>query len=223
MAISYSECIHIDIEKGTEGGDTYWIEHPKWAGEEKALCFRNIKTQGVYGRPEDGRCGKAAGWGTEHEGTGACKIHGGNAGRYPSGKFTTPIAVSRLRRRVNEYVEQGEEQLLDLTMELATLRIIFSDLVDKFPNVGDDDYVMAVNRVQGLAQTISTTVDKMSRIQARHTLTAAQVVYIRAAIIDVFTKHIQDPDRRERAIADLMTRLPGGEEAKVPTLLAPGQ
>lgn len=224
MAISYKECLAIDIEKGTEGGDTFWVEHPRWQGDQRAICFRNIKTQGAYGRPEDGRCGKMAGWGTEHEGTGACKIHGGNAGRHATNGVAYPglKTVSRLRKRVDEFV-QNEERLLDLTTELATLRVIFSDTLDAFPDPDDDDYIMAVTRATGLVQTISTTVDKISRIQARDTLTAAQVVYIRAAIIDVFAKHIPDPDRRQRAIADLMSRIPGGEDAKVPTLLASGQ
>jgi len=38
---------------------------------------------GAHGKTDGTPCGKPAGWGTDHNGTGRCKLHGGNT---PSGK-----------------------------------------------------------------------------------------------------------------------------------------
>ena len=54
--------------------------------------------------------------------------------------------------------------------------------------------------------------DKISLIQSRQALTAAQVMYVRAAIVDVFVKHIKDPTDREHAVKDLVFRLGGTDE-----------
>ena len=47
MPVRISEILHKTTEKGTLGGDTYWIEHPNWQGEERALCFRKVSRKNM--------------------------------------------------------------------------------------------------------------------------------------------------------------------------------
>lgn len=68
------------------------------------------------GRADD--CGLAAGWGTEHVGVGACKLHGGNAGApegndnaVTHGAWRDSFVQNHLREDEIERLKQGEELL----------------------------------------------------------------------------------------------------------------
>lgn len=212
------DCISIDVDKGTIGGDTYWVEHPDWAGEQHALCFRRIKEANrTY---DDERCTQAAGYGTDHAGTGACKFHGG-AGITTSlsGNFRHGRGAVQMRKilaeRIDDYVENDSEQLFDLTYELAAMRVMMRELIDRFPNPNDEENYermssIAMQRIMTMIQATGSLVDKISRIESRNTITAAQVLYLRARMADILVKYIPDPDRREHAIQELAHSMPGG-------------
>ena len=78
--------------------------------------------------------------------------------------------------------------------------MMFNDLVDIFPEPGDEEYHFFVGRSLALVQTIGQMVDKISQIESRNTITASQVLYLRARIADLLVKWIPDPDDRDRAI-----------------------
>lgn len=75
-------------------------------------------------------CRKPAGWGTQHAGSGRCKLHGGNAGRPAlSGRY-----IRIQRQRIRELLEgfQGEADPLDLLPEVSLLRALIVDFVERY-------------------------------------------------------------------------------------------
>lgn len=221
--VTKADCAEIRKEIETYGGDTY---HIKLHGEDefKALCFRpsrgkkNARVADEQNRLI--RCGNPAGRNTDHLGYGACSRHGGGgkgqtAGFLESNMKTGKSAVkirSTLRTKIDEYHSLSQGELRDLSLELATAKAIFSELIEDIPAVDDKDFPVAFHRITGLTSTISTLVDKISRIESRDTMTVAQVIYLRAAVSDILMTYITDPEQRELAAKDLVQRVGGGNE-----------
>lgn len=203
------DCTSIEREDGTLGGPTWWVRHPKWADQERAICFRPVKQIPGYEERHGGLCERPAGWNTIHEGEGGCKTHSGNAGRPPIHGDRHTATDGRLRRRVDEYLAKNREQLMDLTFELATARQLFEEFIDTFPQPGSQDYAASASRVLLMIQAIGSLVDKISRIENRNTITAAEVAYLRIIMADILVKWISDPRDREMAVKELMSRMPG--------------
>lgn len=216
--IPESEVLHVTAEKKTLGGDTFWIQHSKWPGEERALCYRKLKYQTIKDReyPADARCSRQAGWNTSHLGEGACKSHGGTDKKVLAGSrngTTGRVLKTQLRRQIDMYIESGDrDSMLDLTYELAAIRVLFQGLIDNFPEPDEKSYTIQVNRAITMIQATGSLVDKISRIQTRSSITAAQVMYLRATVADILAKHIPDITHRERAVKELMVRVGGGED-----------
>lgn len=125
------------------------------------------------------------------------------------------MARRRLEDRIDNFLDD-RENLLDLSQELATARAMFEEFIEKVqPDPDSDDYGIHLARTIKLVSTIGTLVDKISKVQSRNALSAAHVLYVRAAIADLFVKWISDPDDREAAIQDLLFRI-GGDEDKDP-------
>ncbi len=218
MAILKKDCISISYEEGTIGGNTYYVAHPSWEGE-KAICFRLVKD--IPGYKRGGMyCQRQAGHGTDHVGEGACVTHGGTNHLIVKGSGEGGLKHGRrakatrrhLSQRVDDYMQQDHSKLLDLRKELITIRLLFQDIIDMFPDDPESkDYALYTNRVMGMVNAISNLVDRMSRIETRNTITASQVLYIKATVADILMRHITDPRQRDQAVAELMDRLPGGD------------
>lgn len=79
----------------------------------------------------DERCTQAAGWGTDHPGSGRCKLHGG----------ATPIQHGRYSDIEREGLKEAQERFaadpapLDLLPELALMRAITEDLVNRWHEI----------------------------------------------------------------------------------------
>jgi hypothetical protein len=71
------------------------------------------------------------------------------------------------------------------------------------------EYSDAFLKMQQLVGTLGNLAEKMSRIENRNTLTAAQVLYLRATVADLLMKYIQDPYDRDRAAKELASRMGG--------------
>jgi len=193
-------------KKDTTGGSTYFaVLRDK--GKARPTCLRKIHNKDGY------YCERWAGQGTDHVGTGACSKHGGLNDRTAVTRIKTGAnAVStrnRLAADVNSYLGKDRKDLLDLTKEFATLRAVLDEYMDWFPDPTSDNYYFAIDRLQSVVGTLGNLVDKMSKIESRNTLTTAQVLYLRATIVDLFLKYIKDPDERERAVRELATRMGG--------------
>lgn len=206
MAIEKNGARIINVEEGTVGGDTYIIKLP---GErQQALCFRRIhKQKGM-------RCTNVSGYKTDHVGSGACAYHGGNNTKNPritTGRYAASTK-KKLAEQIDDYIELDRDELLDMTQQLAATRAIFDDFLGTYPEPDSDNYGLWFGRFQGIVGTLGTLVDKITKIDARNSLTAAQVLYIRAVLVDIFLKYIDDPNTREKAIRELANRMGGDVE-----------
>ena len=216
MAIEKSRARIVSVDEGTVGGDTYCIKIP---GErEQDLCFRRIHNQ------KGMRCTNVAGYKTNHVGTGACSFHGGNSTKNPN--FTTGRHAKSTRKRldaqIQHYLGKDRGELLDMTYHLAATRAIFDEFLMDFPDPKSDEYGLWFGRFQGIIGTLGTLVEKITKVDARNSLTAAQVLYIRACMVDIFMKYIPEVEMRERAIRDLANRMGGDVEVTMRPSEIPG-
>ena len=148
----------------TTGGTTYYVmDNNKW----KHYCLRPITERGK----EFQFCSRPAGWGTGHVGMGACKNHAGNQpfpiatireGRY-SGVLKRDLGLA-----YREYAQDPD--LLNLTDELALQRALLVEAVKRYDRVKGSN---ALQQVLSTVKDITTTVERIERIQANQTLTVA--------------------------------------------------
>jgi len=205
MGIRKEDCVISKAQQNTAGGTTFYIKLPD-ASKVVALCFRRKRNSNGNG---DIRCTNPAGAGTWHKGTGACKLHGGLAGRPVISGNHAAMTKLRLKEKVEEYLNLDRSKLLDLTKELATARAMFDDFMENFPDPTDEHYGIAFHRFTVVVGTIGNLVEKISKVDSRNTLTAAQVMYLRATITDIMLKYLPDIGVRERAVRELAARLGG--------------
>lgn len=207
MAVDSKLAKVVEIKRGTIGGDTYFVRLPNNGKEPKALCFRKMKNQPTM------RCTHEAGYRTSHLGTGACRFHGG-ADKTPTISTGKNAVMTRLRlsEKIDDYLDKSRDELLDLTQQLAAARAIFDEFIEKFPSPDDEGYGLWFMRFNALISTLGTLVDKISRIDSRNTLTAAQVLYLRATMVDILMKYVPEPDTRERVVKEIAARMGGDME-----------
>lgn len=76
----------------------------------------------------DATCARPAGWGTDHPGTGRCKLHGGLSPA-PTGRYSTVN-----RARVQELLHQfmADPDPLNLLPEAALLRALLTEFIERF-------------------------------------------------------------------------------------------
>jgi len=205
MAAIKADCKVIRIDKGTPGGDTYYVITPG-KDDPRALCYRQIV------KHPDRICTNSAGCETWHYGTGACYRHGGAVPENVhliTGKYSK--MRGRLAERVQEYLKQDRSQLLDLTSELAVTKAVYDEFIENHPDfeTEEDEIGVWLHRFQAITGTLGNLVEKISRVDNRNTLTTAQVIYLRAVICDIVLKYIADPNIRERFAKELASRLGG--------------
>ena len=141
--------------------------------------------------------------------------HGGGSGEatalsnITSGRHS-PATRHRLNDSVQRYLNMDRNKLLDLTDQLAYGKVIFDEFVAKYPSPDDENYGIWLMRFQNMLSVLGNLVEKMSRIDTRNSLTAAQVLYLRATVADILMKYLPDPYDRERAAKELAARM-GGE------------
>lgn len=203
MSVHKDEVKVKEIEEGTPGGKTF---HILFKGDKntRALCFRPIHNTGG-----EMRCEKPAGANTWHLGTGACSLHGGSGGHPVSSGRNAVVSRQRLAGSIQKYLEMERPKLLDLTQELAFTKAVFDEFSENYPDPTAEDYGIYFNRLVTLIGTLGSLVEKISRTDARNTLTAAQVLYLRVAITDILMKYIPEPDKRDRALKELANRMGG--------------
>jgi hypothetical protein len=209
MSVEFSsvKSSNIRVEEGTPGGRTYYVVLPGRDAYEHNICFRRMHKAPTM------RCTNKAGQGTVHVGSGPCKFHGGN--NTPHGIVTgrnAKITRLRLKDSIESYLNTDRASLLDLNYELACAKAIFDEFMSVSPDPRADEYGIFLNRFLTIISSMSNLVDRMSRVENRNTLTAAQVLYLRATVADILMKYVPDPFERERAAKELASRM-GGDMA----------
>ena len=204
MSVEFKNAKVTKVDPESIGGPTYWVKIAGSDNHKKPICFRKMKNQDHL------RCTHPAGYMTDHPGMGACKYHGGAKKRPTISTGVYAVQTKkRLREKIDEYMLKSRDELLDLTEHLAAARAIFDDFIIAFPDTSSEEYGLWFNRFNGILSTIGNLVDKISKIDSRNTLTAAQVLYLRATMIDILLKYLPDPDMREHVIKEIAARMGG--------------
>ena len=139
---------------------------------------------------------------------GRCHLHGGNSlqgvdhpnfkhGRYV--KFTN----QKLRSKIEAFEEHDPLDLLD---ELTVQRTLFADYLERFRTAKLK--AIDINSLMGWAAEIGRMVERIMKIRNDSALTAAEVKLLKARLLDVVPRYIDDPDQQTQFIIDLF----GGDE-----------
>jgi hypothetical protein len=134
-----------------------------------------------------GQCKKQSGWGTDHVGEGRCKLHGGNAGRpVQHGRYSLVHRAS-LREKAEKYFNDSSPG--DLTGELALMRALLQDYLERFP----DEMPLSLKNIQniyGMLDQVTKTVERIARILNQTALTQAELHVLQARLADVVIKYV---------------------------------
>lgn len=149
-------------------------------------------------------CGKPAGWGTDHVGTGRCRLHGGASLKgsqtpaFKHGRYSkyAPQAISD---KLKEYKDGDPLAVED---ELAMQRALFANYMQSF-EVGIPLTRADIDMMMGWLSDITKTVERVVKMRNDSALTASEVGYLQARVVDVVLKYIDDPDKQEQFVLDL--------------------
>jgi hypothetical protein len=149
------------------------------------------------------RCGNKAGFGTEHLGTGRCKLHGGgNIGqrvmdRTKHGNMSRYLK-SIVHARTQEYL--SDTTPLDLKHELAQQRALTQTLMDLVLEEGDTESLKQyIPKLTSLLSQVGKMVSQIVTIEQKYALTASQVLFLQVTVTEAFNRYIDDPQKREEA------------------------
>ncbi len=146
-------------------------------------------------------CRKPAGWGIPNKTTGKCRIHGGaNTGR--------PIEHGRFSTKHREKLHKDMEKFLndprpgDLQAELALMRTLLQNFVDRFPDEISLD-LKSIHAMYDMIEAIGRMVERISKILNQTALTQADLRYLQIVLTDLITRFIDEPDKRIEFISEL--------------------
>ena len=158
-----------------------------------------------------------AGFDTWHIGTGACEKHDKTADHSKKNRRQHQSAMgNRLKSAINEYLTKDKISLMDLTKELAATRAIMDYMLETFdPENEEFKFDVWIRHFTNAIGALSNLVERISRVDNRNALTAAEVLFIKATMVDLFMKYIPDPVAREQAAKELANRIGGNVDAKI--------
>lgn len=134
-------------------------------------------------------CELPAGWGTDRDG-GKCKYHGGAGGRPIEHGLYSEAARDGLQEKIQA---ARAEPLGDLTGEMAVLRALLTRYLESLGAVDAD----ALDAVTTLVGEIRRTADTVSKVTARHALTAEHIDFLRSRLAHIFRKYVPEEDRAD--------------------------
>ena len=166
---------------------------------------------GAHTRQQGARCGRPAGWGTEHVGNGRCKLHGGASAGAPvrHGRYSLTHRAG-LAEKVERFLDDPAPG--DLTAELALLRALLQDYLERF---GEHQALRAedIQFLAGLIRKVGAMVERVARILNQSALTAAEVQFLTARVADLVVQYIAEPDAQRGFLDELRAAVGPGRRA----------
>jgi hypothetical protein len=155
-------------------------------------------------------CKHEPGWGTDHFGTGRCRLHGGAGGRpIVHGRYAYALQ-GRLREKF--IASMADDNPLDLLPELAVQRTLLSDYISRFAP-GIPLTAESVEFISDLTNDVVNTATKIINARNQTALTVAEVKYLQLGIMALLDEFIPDTDQRRAFVARLMAIIPAGYSA----------
>lgn len=158
------------------------------------MAYCNAKNRA--GQP----CKRPAGWGTDHVGTGRCKLHGGKSLKgYEHPNFKTgnsSLYHDYLPDKIKAKVEAFENaDPLDLTHELAVARGLLAEFLSRFVE-GTYLDAISISIASDLIERINRTVSTISKIKNDTALTGAEVSFLAMSMVALLDRYVDDPAKR---------------------------
>lgn len=146
-------------------------------------------------------CKRPAGWGTDHVGSGKCKLHGGSSLKgfeHPNFKTgSNSIYRDFLPDQIKAKVAAFENaDPLDLTHELAITRGLLAEFLSRFVT-GTNLDAISISIASDLIDRINKTVATISKIKNDTALTGAEVTFLAMRMITLLDRYVDDADKRE--------------------------
>jgi hypothetical protein len=131
-------------------------------------------------------------------------MHGGN---HPRGADSPHFKHGRYSKYAPQQIADKIEDFtsgdpLDLLPELHTQRALFAQYLSRFvPGTAltRDD----IDSLMSWSAEIGKQAERIMKMRNDSALTAAEVVYLQARIVDVVVKYIDDPDKRRAFVEEL--------------------
>jgi hypothetical protein len=139
---------------------------------------------------------------------GRCYRHGGASTGRPieTGRYSLTHRTA-LAAKVRTFL--GDQRPGDLTDELALMRALLQDYLERYPD-GSDLTIMEIGHLMSMVETISRLVERIARILNQNALTVAEVQLLQARLADVLIRYVDDPDTR-LAILDELAAVIGAD------------
>lgn len=137
-----------------------------------------------------------------------CQVHGAGSPKQgrPGGR---PPVHGRYALKHQAGLQEKQAVFLadptpgDLTAELALMRALLEDYMERYGDFDDAPLPEHYERLFDMIETITGTVERIHRILSKTALTQAELLYIQAKIADLVNRYIDDPDRRKQFLAEL--------------------
>ena len=133
----------------------------------RATARRDKKLCGARKRQSEGTCRRPAGWGTDHVGIGACKLHGGstpNGRRSAQAKATDTEARAMLERLgAPDALGDPVEELLMIGAEARAYLSVLRERLSELQEFSKDD-VALIDRERAIVKLYGDGLDRTHRV-----------------------------------------------------------
>jgi len=151
------------------------------------------------------KCKRPAGWGTDHAGSGKCKLHGGaslkgiESPRYDSGRYSkyVPKTVQEKIAELDNY------PLLDLADELQTQRALIADYLGMVQGGERPLIETNIEMLISWMNKVGVMVERIIKINNETALTSAEIAHLKFRTADLVTKYIDGPAKQRQFIIEL--------------------
>ena len=157
------------------------------------------------------RCTHTAGTQTSHFGYGRCRFHYGTL-KGKSATIVTGGQSKTFKRLVQDKIKAyaADPNRMDLSRELGVQRAMLDLLLERLNDDNDEseeqETMNLIASISRMAEKVALLVDKVSSIDHRTALTANQIVFVQATVVDVMRKHLTQ-EALQAAAMELSERL----------------
>ncbi len=147
-----------------------------------------------------------------------CRMHGGTSPGRPiiHGRYSL-IHRAALAAKVATFL--ADPRPGDLTDELALLRALLQDHLERFPD-GVPLEVSEIGCVMAMVDAVARLVERISRIVNQTALTAAEVQLLQVRLADLVVKYVDGADRQLAFLDELAATVDGDRPGTRPRLPA---
>lgn len=149
---------------------------------------------------------------------GRCRMHGGKSEGAPitTGRYSLKHRAS-LETKAKQFLEATAPG--DLTGELALMRTLLQDYLDRFP----DTVPLSLSDIESIYRMldgIGRTVERIAKILNQTALTQAEVQLLQVRLVDLAMKYVSD-EQRNQFFTDLESAFGGAGNAGAGRAIAP--